>query len=366
MTDVFISYKREEREHARRLAEALGEHGFAVWWDAEILPGEQYRSVTLQILESCRAALVIWSQRSIGSGWVLDEAQRALDRGVLIPVHFEPISAYPLGFGQVHAHDLVSWEGDVGAAKFRPVLAAVERLAGKRAPEPEAATQAAPAAVEAEVAFWRGVQDSRDGDDFAAYLARYPDGLFSDLARRRIAALQPPPLEQRAAQTPPRPQAFAAAPAHAPVWGALTAGGFTRWELGFVAVGALLLPFLLWPLVNLTIPGLRVFYGPDYELLLDPGHLRNVWFLTPLAVGAAWLYDAVERQVEQAAGKGVRRIMRVAIGAILLIAYVLAMRAEDDYGAHSVAWIAAIWGVAMIARRVTPWFKAKIEALTAR
>src|SRR5262249_54443512 len=121
MTDVFISYKREEREKARLLAEALGQEGFSVWWDAEILPGEQYRAVTLEILQSCRAALVIWSQRSVSSGWVLDEAQRAMERGVLIPVMFERLDHYPLGFGQLHAHDLVGWKGDADAAPFQPV-----------------------------------------------------------------------------------------------------------------------------------------------------------------------------------------------------------------------------------------------------
>ncbi len=84
MSDIFISYKREEREFAEQIVKALGEKGWPVWIDAEILPGEQYRQVTLKRLQTCKATIVIWTPASIESGWVLDEAQRAQHRGVLI------------------------------------------------------------------------------------------------------------------------------------------------------------------------------------------------------------------------------------------------------------------------------------------
>jgi hypothetical protein len=33
MSDIFISYKREEQPIARKLAYALEEEGWSVWWD---------------------------------------------------------------------------------------------------------------------------------------------------------------------------------------------------------------------------------------------------------------------------------------------------------------------------------------------
>ena len=126
----------------------------------------------------------------------------ALDRGVLVPVHLEPISGYPLGFGQLQAHNLIGWDGGADDQKFRPVLAAIGRLAGPSLSlaKPSRSAQQA----EAEIAFWRGVQDSRDRADLETYLERYADGLFADLARRRLAALAP---KQRTAASGKRARA---------------------------------------------------------------------------------------------------------------------------------------------------------------
>ena len=39
MVDVFISYKKERRAHAERLAQILEAHGYEVWWDYELAVG---------------------------------------------------------------------------------------------------------------------------------------------------------------------------------------------------------------------------------------------------------------------------------------------------------------------------------------
>lgn len=86
---------------------------------------------------------------------------------------------------------------------------------------PAAAQTAAPAAATApngvgsafELTFWQSVTGSEDAASYEAYLARYPDGTFSGLARARIAAIQRATAMQPA--TAPAP-ATAAAPAPAP------------------------------------------------------------------------------------------------------------------------------------------------------
>jgi hypothetical protein len=59
---------------------------------------------------------------------------------------------------------------------------------------------------DAELLFWDTVRNSHNPADFRAYLARFPNGLFVDLARNRIAELQPganpPPVTALA--PPPR------------------------------------------------------------------------------------------------------------------------------------------------------------------
>ncbi|MGD9979806.1 MAG: toll/interleukin-1 receptor domain-containing protein [Hyphomonadaceae bacterium] len=367
MADVFISYKREERDSARWLAEALHEHGFHVWWDADILPGEQYRAVTLEILQSCRAAIVIWSPKSIVSSWVLDEAQRALERGVLIPVHLEPISAYPLGFGQVHAHDLTSWDGSPGHVALQPVLASVERLAGRRA---DTRTAQERPQVETEVAFWRGIQDSRNPADFNAYLERYPDGLFVDLARQRAegAAKAPAPRRKRKAPeiAPQTVQQTVSRPATAqPLLGAASpraSAPFSLGELGFIAMMTLAAAFAAWPLANSALGLDRLVYPQDYAMLTSLTTPQNIFILTPLLTGLAWGYD---RLMSWWAEKG-RSPLFVQFGVlVLLLVFFLAslgMRGHDGRETHLAGWLIAVWAAASYARPAVAWLRPRIDA----
>ena len=50
-------------------------------------------------------------------------------------------------------------------------------------------TIAPPAAPDGDALFWQGIASSRDAGDFQAYLRRFPEGTFAELARRRIKAL---------------------------------------------------------------------------------------------------------------------------------------------------------------------------------
>lgn len=357
MTDVFISYKREERDAARRLAEALQGAGFAVWWDNDILPGEQYRAVTLEILQSCRAALVIWSAKSVQSSWVLDEAQRALDRGVLIPVTFEHLATYPLGFGQIHAHELAAWDGKADHAAFRPVIAAVERLAGTRRAQEKAPASAAD--VETEIGFWRGVRDADDARDLAEYLRRYPEGLFSELARRRAEELNARAggqvVQPKQPAPDPQPRAFADLTTPAPAaplapWGVA--------EFAFVTIAALISGLVAWPIANSALGLREVFFEQDYALLFGSDTGQNIFIATPLIVGAAWGYDALKSwwakqgRSPSAVQYGVLALL------ILFLLMSLGMREHGGRETQLALWLLFVWGAANYARTIAPRIRA--------
>jgi hypothetical protein len=108
MTDVFLSYSREDRAIAEAIARELQHLGVDVWWDHELLGGEDYRRRISDILERVRAAIVIWSRRSIESQWVISEAAAARDRKVLVPVTIDGQDP-PIDFRALHTTELVSW-----------------------------------------------------------------------------------------------------------------------------------------------------------------------------------------------------------------------------------------------------------------
>jgi hypothetical protein len=83
---VFLSYAREDKETAHRLADAIEAHGWSVWWDSEIPPGETWDEMIERELGAARCAVVMWSKTSVGKTWVRAEAGEALKRRILIPV----------------------------------------------------------------------------------------------------------------------------------------------------------------------------------------------------------------------------------------------------------------------------------------
>jgi hypothetical protein len=112
MSDIFLSYARENRETARALAGALERHGWTVWWDRRIPTGKDYGDVIEAQLTSARCVIVLWSKASVASGWVKTEAADALDRSLLVPVFIEKDVRIPLEFRRIQAADLADWTGE--------------------------------------------------------------------------------------------------------------------------------------------------------------------------------------------------------------------------------------------------------------
>jgi len=74
MAEVFLSYAKADRALAQQLADLLRAHGIDVWWDFDLVGGEQFRKAIQAELDKAKAAIVIWTERSIGSPWVCDES----------------------------------------------------------------------------------------------------------------------------------------------------------------------------------------------------------------------------------------------------------------------------------------------------
>jgi len=83
MSDVFVSYKSEDRRRVQSLVNALEANGLSVWWDTQIGGAAGWREAIERELNAAKCVIVVWSLRSVGpsGSFVRDEASRAWERG---------------------------------------------------------------------------------------------------------------------------------------------------------------------------------------------------------------------------------------------------------------------------------------------
>ena len=129
MSDIFISYAREDRAQAQRLAQALQQRGWAVWWDREILPGQTFDREIERALDAARAVVVLWSPHAVASDWVRNEAGAAQDRGVLVPALIAG-NTIPLAFRRNQAAQLAGWKGEDAHDGWQALCRGITRLLG--------------------------------------------------------------------------------------------------------------------------------------------------------------------------------------------------------------------------------------------
>jgi hypothetical protein len=68
MGSVFISYAREDRATARRLASEFEQRGWTVWWDFQLVLGERFRTAILEALNDAGRGRLGQGQRALAKG----------------------------------------------------------------------------------------------------------------------------------------------------------------------------------------------------------------------------------------------------------------------------------------------------------
>ena len=132
MADVFLSYARPNAEGAARIAEALSDRGYSVWFDADLPAHRAYADVIEEQLEAASAVVVLWSGDSVGSQWVRSEANRARETGRLVQARLDD-ARLPMPFDQIQCADLSDAVPNVAEQPgWRTVVKSIAALA----PEP--------------------------------------------------------------------------------------------------------------------------------------------------------------------------------------------------------------------------------------
>ena len=122
---IFLSYSSEDRASAEVIVRVLEKAGFDVWWDSLISGGSVYSRTIEEALKSASVVVVLWSERSIASHWVRDEATHGRDHSCLVPVSLDG-SEPPLGFRQFQVINLSKWRGKAEAAELAAIVHAIE------------------------------------------------------------------------------------------------------------------------------------------------------------------------------------------------------------------------------------------------
>jgi formylglycine-generating enzyme required for sulfatase activity len=135
VSDIFVSYASDDKARIKPLVDALQQRGWTVWWDRTILAGRIWEEEIEAALESSRCVVVAWSEASIKSHWVREEAREGMKRGkrgVLVPVLLDRVKI-PLGFRGIQAVDLVGWYGEGSTSGFEELARAVAAVLGTSA-----------------------------------------------------------------------------------------------------------------------------------------------------------------------------------------------------------------------------------------
>ncbi len=121
MTDIFVSYAREDEARVRPIVEELLVPGWSVFWDRRIPIGKTWHSVLETKLRESRCVIVAWSHSSVKSDWVLEEAMYAKSNNILVPLLLDKVHP-PFGFSLIQAADLTAWNNDAANPYFRECI----------------------------------------------------------------------------------------------------------------------------------------------------------------------------------------------------------------------------------------------------
>jgi TIR domain len=141
MTDVFVSYKSEERALAGTVVAKLYEAGLMTWWD-QVLSGERFEDEIRRIMSSASSVVLLLSQHSVKSDYVMKEAVWAGSK--LVPARIDDValSDMPSHIREYDILDLRGWTGAAHHGEWNKLVGRCHRLKGASIAAPGGALSA--------------------------------------------------------------------------------------------------------------------------------------------------------------------------------------------------------------------------------
>jgi hypothetical protein len=126
MSGLFLSYSRADRALAERIVHAMRAVGVAAWWD-EDMSAVDWQMELAERIHELSGVLVIWTEESVKSVHVRDEARLALQTDKLVNV-MAGVPSPPFPFDRINGFHLDDWTGREPHRGWTRVVAAVEEL----------------------------------------------------------------------------------------------------------------------------------------------------------------------------------------------------------------------------------------------
>lgn len=197
MADIFISYSHKDRKEAVGLATFLGGLGYDVWWDYDLITGDDFRDRILEQLRAAKAAVVIWSPFSVDlslSKWPREEAEEADRLGILVPTRVPELDYIdiPLGFRSYHTGLVTEPDNLLKAFEKLGVVPSKKAQLAPAAPVDIGGRIIDPSAVDAAQvrAHWESIKSSTKAKDYRDFLAVNRDDPLAELARFRLGEFE--------------------------------------------------------------------------------------------------------------------------------------------------------------------------------
>jgi hypothetical protein len=134
--NVFLSYAKKDKQRVEPLVRQLQARGWTVFWDQDLIVGDDWREVIEWHLDNAQCIVTAWSKESNQSDWVKYEATRGRDQGILVPVSIDGTPP-PKLFDSVQTEDLGDWDGKSGDPRLTRVLLGVQTVLGRRSGQAE-------------------------------------------------------------------------------------------------------------------------------------------------------------------------------------------------------------------------------------
>ena len=185
--DVFISYKREERALADRVAQALIEHGYVAVTDLNIQKATDFGDAIDAMIREASLVIVLWTKASAASDWVRKEAAEAERLNKYLGVRVDAVAPEDLPLAVRNNNWLDVSDGPVTRG-IPTVMQEVRQLIGdptRGSDAAEVATQVA----EDDLEFFQVIDQVGEAAGYRKYLEKYPDGALAEIARDRVERL---------------------------------------------------------------------------------------------------------------------------------------------------------------------------------